>query len=534
MEEAIHAAISFPHAEAPDEDPERHRQVGQHHPHEPAHPGRTWFQVSLLVRRSPSQEAYSAAKVRRGLGRPRSIREATASDHRIIQGVERVVMAETVTATGYRNSRVAPEARPTPAMMKENSPIWERVIPALTEVRTPYPARKPPSVTPTILPATTRSVNRTTAIQWRATRSGSISIPTETKNIAANTSRSGSTSRSTSSPRSRFRDQRAADEGTQRDGIPEAVGQQRGGEADPDAGHERRLRAVQPDDGAYQAGNDQHPEDQETGEKREEAPARPRKFPRRDGAAGGNGRKDRQQEDGDQVLDDQDAEDGLGELPLDALLRERLDDDRRAGDGEDRAAVETLQRSPAEHPARHVPQPDHEAGLHQGGHARGRHHVEKPSEVEFEPQGEHEENDAEFRQRVDRGKIGDQGDGDVGPDDHAGDEVSEDHRLAEPLEDHRGDPGDAENRRQVLEKFGSAVHGSTSPRRTSAIRISYRVPGILRGRTAFLCHPGWLPAHHDGDVADFEGPLGPECDLDCLFSIVRHRTTVVALLGRCG
>jgi hypothetical protein len=96
-------------------------------------------------------------------------------------------------------------------------------------------------------------------------------------------------------PRSRFRDQCTADEGTQRDRIPEAVGQQRGGEADPDAGYERRLRAVHPDDGAYQAGNNQHSEDQETGEKREEAPARPRKFPRRDGAAGRNGRKDRQQ-----------------------------------------------------------------------------------------------------------------------------------------------------------------------------------------------------------------------------------------------
>ena len=46
----------------------------------------------------------------------------------------------------------------------------------------------------------------------------------------------------------------------------------------------------------------------------------------------------------------------------------------------------------------------------------------------------------------------------MGPDDHAGDQVSEDHRLPKLLKDHRGHAGDAENDRQALEEFGSAMH----------------------------------------------------------------------------
>ena len=88
--------------------------------------------------------------------------------------------------------------------------------------------------------------------------------------------------------------------------------------------------------------------------------------------------------------------------------------------------------------------------------------AEEFPQAELEPEEEHEEDDAELRKRVDRGGIGDQGNGDVGPDDHAGDQVSEDHRLPKLLEDHRGYTGDAENDRQALEEFGSAMHGVQS------------------------------------------------------------------------
>ncbi len=65
-----------------------------------------------------NQESYSAANVRSGVGRAPSIHAAAESDHRIIHGAMRVVIADTVTAIGYRKSRVAPVEMPSPAMMK--------------------------------------------------------------------------------------------------------------------------------------------------------------------------------------------------------------------------------------------------------------------------------------------------------------------------------------------------------------------------------------------------------------------------------
>ena len=77
--------------------------------------------------------------------------------------------------------------------MNENSPIWARLSPAWIEVRIPLPVRKAPNETPVTLPSTTAPVRATAPCQWRATSLGSISMPTDTKNTAANTSRTGST-----------------------------------------------------------------------------------------------------------------------------------------------------------------------------------------------------------------------------------------------------------------------------------------------------------------------------------------------------
>ena len=113
------------------------------------------------------------------------------------QGVVSVVTAETATAIGYRNSRVAPSDAPSDARMNENSPIWARLMPVWTDVRTPFPVRNAPSPTAADLPTTTRAMNATTATQCRATRPGSMSMPTETKKMAAKRSRTGRTMSST-------------------------------------------------------------------------------------------------------------------------------------------------------------------------------------------------------------------------------------------------------------------------------------------------------------------------------------------------
>ncbi len=82
--------------------------------------------------------------------------------------------------------------------MNENSPIWARLIPACTEVRTPLAVRNAPRPTATDLPSTTSATSATTATQCCAMSPGSMSIPTDTKKMAANRSRTGRTRASTS------------------------------------------------------------------------------------------------------------------------------------------------------------------------------------------------------------------------------------------------------------------------------------------------------------------------------------------------
>jgi len=82
-------------------------------------------------------------------------------------------------------------------MMKENSPIWPIESPARMEVRVPSPARKAPVVTPTVFPTSTTAVITSTAGQYSVMAPGSIDIPTATKKMAANMSRTGRTRGST-------------------------------------------------------------------------------------------------------------------------------------------------------------------------------------------------------------------------------------------------------------------------------------------------------------------------------------------------
>ncbi len=104
---------------------------------------------------------------------------------------------ETNTAAGARNAPVAPLDTPSAAMMNENSPIWPMERPARIEVRVPRPVTNAPAVTPIVLPMRTAAVRPRTAGQSSKMALGSIDIPTATKKIAANMSRSGRTSGST-------------------------------------------------------------------------------------------------------------------------------------------------------------------------------------------------------------------------------------------------------------------------------------------------------------------------------------------------
>ena len=77
-------------------------------------------------------------------------------------------------------------------MMNENSPICPSDSAVCTAVGIPYPATKAPTVTPTSRPTTTTAEKSSTVPAWVQITCGSISIPTETKKIAAKRSRTGS------------------------------------------------------------------------------------------------------------------------------------------------------------------------------------------------------------------------------------------------------------------------------------------------------------------------------------------------------
>jgi hypothetical protein len=71
-------------------------------------------------------------------------------------------------------------------------------MPASMERRVPLPDKNAPSDTPTILPTITTSVRAATGAKCATIKLGLIDIPTDTKKIAANMSRTGVTKCSTS------------------------------------------------------------------------------------------------------------------------------------------------------------------------------------------------------------------------------------------------------------------------------------------------------------------------------------------------
>ena len=82
-------------------------------------------------------------------------------------------------------------------MMKENSPTCASVIPLCTARPSPFPVRKVLTDTAITLPTITTADSTSTAPQCCTTTLGSMSMPTDTKKIATNRSRTGCTSCST-------------------------------------------------------------------------------------------------------------------------------------------------------------------------------------------------------------------------------------------------------------------------------------------------------------------------------------------------
>ena len=258
----------------------------------------------------------------------------------------------------------------------------------------------------------------------------------------------------------RLGDERSGQERSERDRVAEALRQQREGETDPDGSHGGRLGAIELEDGAHQARNDQQSRHDDAAEKEGEPARRDSEL----GGAEAAGRERRQrgeQKDGDQILDDQDREHQLAQPSSDAQFRERLGDDGRAGDGHHGAREEALARRPPEDAAGEVSEDDLDADLHRRDDGCSRSHPQQLLDGEFETDGEEEQDDPELGEPADDLVVRHQRERHVRTDEQAGEDVPEHHGLAQALEHHGSDGGDAEHDRQVGEEHvGVVFHGA--------------------------------------------------------------------------
>ena len=99
-----------------------------------------------------------------------------------------MVTTDTPTAIGYKYGLVTLKLRPKAAIINENSPICDILMPACMACLRPLPASIEPMVTLTDLPMITTPVMHKTGNQCCTNNAGSINIPTDTKNTAPNKS----------------------------------------------------------------------------------------------------------------------------------------------------------------------------------------------------------------------------------------------------------------------------------------------------------------------------------------------------------
>jgi hypothetical protein len=201
-----------------------------------------------------------------------------------------------------------PAPTPMPAATNDSSPICAMVRPVITAAGTPRPVKNTPIDTATILPITTTAHRTTISSHAPTIASGSINMPTDTKKIAVNRSRIGSTSGSIAAFSPALGDQRPGEERAQRDRVASGVRQDRQREAQPDRRHQGGLAPPQSHRRAHQARHDQEP----ARHRREQEPKQLAQglgelVPRQPGAATKRG-QDREQQDRQQVLDHQQAE----------------------------------------------------------------------------------------------------------------------------------------------------------------------------------------------------------------------------------
>ena len=106
----------------------------------------------------------------------------------------------------------------------------------------------------------------------------------------------------------------------------------------------------------------------------------------------------------------------------------------------------------AEQPTGKVAEPRDQAALDERYQPAARGDADQPAHAEFQAEGEHEQDDPDFGQRMGKGGADRESGRDVRPHEQAGQEVAEHDGQAEALEDCRQKRRDAHNQRDIGER----------------------------------------------------------------------------------
>ena len=330
-------------------------------------------------------------------------------------------------------------------MMKANSPSWAREKPAWTAVSRPAPEMSAPARQP-LLPDDDR-------VHHHADRDEE-DCPEEVLDLRKQMFNPF--------PFKCFCEDGTHHEGAEGRGESDRIGDGDHQEAEADGHDEEGLVVEQfldfPEDGRDQVDAHQEPDDEE----KDQPDEGDGHLSALETAGDGQGREEDHEQHGDQVLDDEAAEDQrrIG-LVLEAHVVVGLDDDGGGGHGQETAEEDAFHRAPA-HDFPEQDADDEHADAFDPGHGHGTAaDLEQLLEAELQPQGEEQEDDADLRPLVDGLGAGQFDQSQMGPDHESGDDVAEDQRLLEGFGKDGEEAGRDEDDGEVLDEIQLLRHAGS-------------------------------------------------------------------------
>ena len=248
-----------------------------------------------------------------------------------------------------------------------------------------------------------------------------------------------------------FRQDGAHDEGAEGGGEAGLGGEDDHAEAQAQGHHEERLVVHQLLRPAQQERDQVDAHDDPQDEEERQFADRHHQFPALEVVGDRHRGQDHHQDDGEDVLQDEDGHHQARELLLgEPEVLEGLVDDGCGRHGDHAAQEQGVHLAPAETGADGEPQENHAEDDGQGRDDGRSAHLHDLLETEFQAEGEQEEDHADVRPGVDAGRVDDRGrQGEMGAGDEAGHDVAQHKRLLELLEDQGHDTRADQDQRQV-------------------------------------------------------------------------------------